>query len=95
MEKETLRMADETNAASDIETTLSGYIRAQILKRPKYDLGVQDALISSGLIDSFHLVDLAMFVEDTYGVRIEDTELNADTFNSLAELAGLIRQRIK
>jgi len=38
-------------------------------------------------------VDLAMFVEDTYGVRIEDTELNADTFNSLAELAGLIRQR--
>ncbi len=88
-------MADETSAAPDIETTLSGYIRTQILKRPKYDLGVEDALISSGLINSFHLVDLAMYVEDTFGVRIEDTELNADTFNSLVELAGLIRQRIK
>ena len=52
-----------------------------------------EALISSGLIDSFSLVDLAMFVEDQFGVRIDDSELNAATFDSLAQLAGLIEQR--
>jgi acyl carrier protein len=51
-------------------------------------------LISSGLIDSFHLVDLSLFIEDTFGVHIDDTELNADTFDTLAELEALIRQRI-
>ena len=50
-------------------------------------------LISSGLIDSFSLVDLALFIEDTYGVHIDDTELNAETFDTLDQLTGLIRQR--
>ncbi len=81
--------------APDIEATLAEYIRTQVLKRPKYDLGKDDALISNGLIDSFHLVDLAVFVEETYGVRIEDTELNSSTFDSIAQLSALIEQRIK
>lgn len=77
----------------EIETALSEYIRTQVLKRPRYELGDNDPLISSGLIDSFHLVDLSLFVEEAYGVRIDDTELNAETFDTLSELADLIRQR--
>jgi acyl carrier protein len=38
-------------------------------------------------------MDLALFVEDTFGVKIEDTELNADTFDSLNQLADLIKSR--
>ena len=48
-----------------------------------------EALISSGLIDSFSLMDLSLFVEDNFGVRIDDTELNAETFDSLQQLAIL------
>jgi acyl carrier protein len=45
------------------------------------------------LIDSFSLVDVALLVEDTYGVHIDDAELNADTFDTLNQLADLIRAR--
>jgi acyl carrier protein len=54
---------------------------------------MDEKLISSGLIDSFSLVDLALYVEDTFGVRIDDTELNADTFDTLNELTDMIRGR--
>lgn len=73
--------------------TLSNYITRQIMKQPGRKLTGEEALISSGLIDSFHLVDLALFVEDTFGVHIDDTELNADTFDTLGQLADLIDQR--
>jgi acyl carrier protein len=73
--------------------TLTQYIVSQILKQPKRFLSPEEALISSGLIDSFHLVDLAMFVEDTFNVHIDDTELNAETFDSLNQLTDLINQR--
>ena len=79
----------------DIQSTISEYIRTQVIKRPKYNLGNEDALISTGLIDSFHLVDLAVFVEETFGVRIEDTELNASTFDTIAQLSAIIQQRLK
>jgi acyl carrier protein len=38
-------------------------------------------------------MDLALFVEDTFGVRIEDTELNANTFDNLNQLASLVASR--
>ena len=72
---------------------LSNYIATEILKQPSRVIQPDEALISSGLIDSFSLMDLALFVEDTFGVRIEDTELNVDTFDSLSALADLIQSR--
>lgn len=78
---------------SEVEAVLSEYIRNEVMKRPKFALGADDPLISSGLIDSFHLVDMAVFVEEQFGVRIDDTELNADVFDTLNQLAGLIRSR--
>jgi acyl carrier protein len=78
---------------TDIEKDLTEYILTQIIKRPKYPLDKDTRLISSGLIDSFHLVDLAVFVEEKFGVRIDDSELNADTFDTVPQLSALIRQR--
>jgi len=72
---------------------LSTFISTSILKAPARVIAPDEALISSGLIDSFSLMDLALFVEDTFGVRIEDTELNANTFDSLTQLASLIESR--
>ena len=72
---------------------LNEYIAAEILKQPDKSLAPDDLLISGGYIDSFSLVDLALFVEQTWNVRIEDTELNADTFDTLNELADLILAR--
>jgi len=78
---------------NNIYNSLSKYIAEQILKQPDRKLSAGEALISSGLVDSFSLVDLALFVEDNYNVRIDDTELNADTFDSLEQLAAIIEER--
>ena len=72
---------------------LARFIASTILKQPARVIGAHEKLISSGLIDSFSLMDLALFVEDTFGVRVEDTELNADTFDNLTQLASLIESR--
>ena len=80
--------------ADEYTTQLAGFIAKNILREPGRVIGPDEALISNGLIGSFCLVDLALFVEDTFGVRIADTELNAATFNSLAQLTALIRSRL-
>lgn len=78
---------------NDIVNTLSTYVASQVLKQPKRVIKPDEPLISSGLIDSFHLVDLGLFVEDKFGVRIDDSELNADTFDTLDQLVALIQSR--
>jgi acyl carrier protein len=72
---------------------IAEYIASEILKQPARKIEPDEVLISSGMIDSFSLMDLALFVEDNFGVRIEDTELNADTFDSLETLSALIESK--
>lgn len=72
---------------------LGEHIAKNILRQPNRVLKPEQPLLSSGLIDSFSLVDLAIFVEDTFNVHIDDSELNVDTFDTLADLAALIASR--
>ncbi|MFN2158615.1 MAG: acyl carrier protein [Anaerolineales bacterium] len=73
---------------------LSQYIVEEILKQPQKVLQPDTAIISSGLIDSFSLVDLALYVEDQFGVHLDDTELNAGSFDTINELVTLIEKRM-
>jgi acyl carrier protein len=78
---------------SEMIEKLENYLKEEILQQPNRKIAADEPLISSGLIDSFSLVDVALFVEDNFGVQIDDTELNADTFDTLDALADLILER--
>ena len=81
-------------ADAEIAGKLAQHIAKTILKQPSRTVKETEPIISSGLIDSFNLVDLALFVEDQFGVRIDDSELNAQTFDTVAQLADLIQTRL-
>ena len=72
---------------------IAAFIATEILKDPDRQIGFNEPIISSGLIDSFNLVDLALYVEESFRVRIDDAELTSDTFDSVAELVALIQAR--
>jgi acyl carrier protein len=78
----------------EITETISTYIATQILRQPKRALTPDEPLLSSGLVDSFSLVDLSLFIEKTYQVYIDDTELNRQTFDTLSQLVSLVKSRM-
>lgn len=79
---------------NNLKQELSSYIAREILNQPGREIKPNEALISNGLVDSFSLVDLALHIQDTYSVQIDDTELTADTFDTVNELAELIQSRM-
>lgn len=78
----------------EIINILSEKISEKILRQPDKKISAEEGLISTGLIDSFSLVDLALLVEDLFGVRIEDYELNVDAFDNLNQLSNIIISRM-
>ena len=78
----------------EIIDKLNCKISTDILSQPNRIIQHDEPLITSGLIDSFHLIDLALMVEDEFGVHIDDTELNSDCFDTLFQLADLIQSRL-
>jgi acyl carrier protein len=77
----------------EIVQPIGQYIAESVLKQPGRTIRPDEPLLSSGLVDSFSLMDLALYIEERFGVRIEDTELNSQTFDTLAQLAALVRSR--
>ena len=77
----------------EISTILARYIATEFLKQPDRIIRPDEPLLSSGLIDSFHLVDLSLFVEKNFGVRIDDADLNASSFDNLNQLTTFIKER--
>jgi acyl carrier protein len=79
---------------AEIMQNISMYITTQILRQPKRVLLPDEPLISNGLVDSFNLVDLSLFIENTFNVYIDNTELNRETFDTLSQLASLVQSRM-
>ena len=80
--------------STEIMQTLSSFIATQILKQPKRVIRPDEPLLSNGLVDSFNLVDLSLFIEKSFNVYIDNTELNREMFDTLTQLTDLIQSRM-
>ena len=76
-----------------MDDDLRKFIINELMRDPDYDLKNDEALISGGLIDSFSLVELQLFVEQQFGVHIEDTELTTDNVDNINDIIRLIEAR--
>ena len=47
-------------------------------------------LFSSGLIDSFSMVTLIMFIEDTGGLRVHPADVTLDNFDSIDRILAFV-----
>jgi acyl carrier protein len=77
----------------DIILKITQHLKDEILQQPERYIDPDEPLITSGLIDSFSLVDFALFIEDNYRVVLDNTELDGKTFDTLNELIQLIEMR--
>ena len=50
-------------------------------------------LFSSGLIDSFSMVDLIMFIEDAAGFRVHPADVTLDNFDSINRILAFVEAR--
>ena len=50
-------------------------------------------LFSSGLIDSFSMVDLLIFIEDTGGLRVHPGDVTLDNFDSIDHILAFVEAR--
>jgi acyl carrier protein len=52
-------------------------------------------LIESGVLTSLQTLDLVMFLEDRFGVTVEDEELSEENFESVQAIAGLVASKTR
>ncbi len=70
---------DEQTVREKIRT----YILRELVRDEDYPLKDDEGIVSNGLMDSFSLADLGVYVEDEFGVYIPDPDLTVDKMDTL------------
>lgn len=52
-----------------------------------------ELLIENGVLTSLQTVELVMFMEDRFGIVVEDDELDEETFATVQSIAALVESK--
>lgn len=75
-----------------VRRVLRQFITGDLIRDEAYDLKDDEGIISGGLMDSFALAELGVFVEQTFGVYIPDPELTVARMDTLHQIVARVMQ---
>lgn len=75
-----------------MEERLIRFITAEFLTDPGKVITADTKLISSGLIDSFSLVSLQVFIEKEFGKKIPAPKITAESFDTVRKMVEIIQR---
>lgn len=78
---------------NDIEQSILDHIRG-VAAASNVNVDRNTGLLETGLLDSINLVGLIQFLEERFSIRIPDSDIGADLFQSPATLVSYVEQRL-
>ena len=54
------------------------------------EIGVDSPLISAGIVDSFSMVSLKLFLEQKYDVKIPDEQASPEAFDTVRSICNVV-----
>lgn len=79
---------------NSVDELLRKYIAENILfSNDGYPYPDEASFLENGIVDSMNVLELVMFVEQRFGVKVEDSEIVPDNFDSIAKLASFVRRK--
>jgi len=85
----------DTIKTEEIKDTIRKYIINEYVEDEDIIIENDTPLISSGLVDSFSMVSLLVFLENKFKIKIPASKATPDAFDSVNKIVSLLEQFIK
>jgi len=79
--------------AEEMKDAILEYVKNEYLDEDDDTaIDYETPLISGGIVDSFSMVSLKVFLEKKYKIQIPDAKATPEAFDSVSKIAGLVRE---
>jgi acyl carrier protein len=78
----------------ELRTQVRQFIQKNFIFDDKTQLGDDQSLLATGIVDSTGILELIAFLEDTCKVKFADSELVADNFDSVTRITAFITTKL-
>jgi acyl carrier protein len=80
--------------ATDFATEIRSFIVETFLMGQEDSLHEDTSLLDAGIIDSTGVLELVTFIEERYGIQVEDHELIPENLDSIANVAAYVHGKL-
>jgi len=78
---------------SNIKDAILEYVKNEYLEEgDDREVTYDTPLISGGIVDSFSMVSLKVFLETKYNIQIPDAKASPDAFDSVNNIVSLLKE---
>jgi acyl carrier protein len=78
----------------NIASAIRVYIAQNILfSGENYPYSDDASLLDEGIVDSMNVLELVNFVEEKFGIKVNDPEIVPDNFDSVRRLASFVERK--
>lgn len=78
----------------DYAGTVKSFVVETFLFGEDGKLKEDTSFLESGMIDSTGILELVAFLEETFGIRMEDDELIPENLDSISNVAGYLQRKV-
>jgi len=77
----------------DAKATIRGFVARQFYVPAGEVPGDDESLLDRGIVDSTGVLEVVMFLEETFGVVVEDDEIVPENLDSVAAMAAYVARK--
>ncbi len=79
--------------SDDVRKLIIDYVKREYLEEgSKQEINENTRLISSGIVDSFSMVSLKVFLEKKFQVKIPDEKATPEAFDTVTSIMNLLKE---
>ena len=79
---------------TDISQRISTFISDNLLLGRSVDIAGTPSFLEAGIIDSTGVLELVQFLEETWGLSVQDEEMVPANLDSLANLEAFVKKKL-
>jgi len=76
-----------------INSTIRNFIIENFLFEEDENLKEDTSFLENGIIDSTGILELVMFIEETYGIGVDDDEIVPENLDSISNITKYIQKK--
>lgn len=77
----------------EIKQQVREFITSNFYVQDPASLADDASLLEHGIIDSTGVLEVITFVEDTFGITVDDKEMLPDNLDSIERISGFVRRK--
>ncbi len=87
-------MNGQTMKKEDVRDKITSFIVREFCYGKADAVEEETDLMEAGVLDSTKFMEMVAFVEEAFGIEVEDEDLTPDNFGSIARMTGFVERKL-